>query len=268
MGGTNDGFFGQKELATGNSEFNQLEFVVRMLTGKFNIATLAQVVAVNPAPNNTSQAVGTVDVLPLVGQVDGGGAIWPATTIFDLPYFRLQAGTAAILVDPVVGDVGLVVFCDKDISSVKASQGQPAGPASARRFDMADGFYVGGWMSAVVPTNYIQVNASQIEVAVGGITAVLTSSGIVLTGPTKIVGTLEVTGNATFDAQAEVKGLLLADASMQLSGTMSGAGGGGQLNVNVPIVSTKEISSGGHTLTAHTHAGVQSGGSNTAPPSN
>ena len=65
MGGTNDGFFGQKELATGNSEFNQLEFVVRMLTGKFNIATLAQVVAVNPAPNNTSQAVGTVDVLPM-----------------------------------------------------------------------------------------------------------------------------------------------------------------------------------------------------------
>ena len=248
MGDNNDGFFGQKELATGNSEFNQLEFVVRMLTGKFNIATLAQVVAVNPAPNNTSQAVGTVDVLPLVGQVDGSGAIWPATTIFDLPYFRLQAGTAAILVDPVVGDIGLVVFCDKDISSVKASQGQPAGPASARRFDMADGFYLGGWMSAVVPTNYVQVNAEQIELSMGGAVAVvLTPDGITLTGNTTINGVTTINGSAIINGQVSTSSTLQTGGAIQASG---------------------EISSNGHTLTAHTHAGVQSGGSNTAPPSN
>lgn len=249
-------FLSQQELATGNNEFNQLEFMVRMMLGRINVATLVQVQAVNPTPNNSAQAVGTVDVLPLVGQVDGSGKVWPATTIYGLPYFRLQAGAAAVLVDPQPGDIGLVVFCDRDISSVKATAGA-SGPGSARRFDLADGVYLGGWMSQVVPTSYVQVSSQQIEMNFQGITTVMNSSGIthtvggdsiVLTSgqctinaTTKINGTLEVTGNATFDANASVTGNL---------------GAGGEVTGN----------GGSHTLSQHTHGGVQAGSSTTQKP--
>jgi hypothetical protein len=271
MGGNNDGFFGQKELATGNSEFNQLEFVVRMLTSKFNIATLVQVVAVTPAPNNTSQAVGTVDVLPLIGQVDGSGAIWPATTIFGLPYFRLQAGVAAILVDPAVGDVGLVVFCDKDISSVKASQGQPAGPASARRFDMADGFYFGGWMSAVTPTNYVQVNQAGISLVLSDGTSLLLSPGqCTIKANTKIIGTLEVTGDTKLDSTLEVAQVATFTMAASVGGLLTLGGGmastTGTMNMSGTLNMTSgDVKVGSVTLNTHYHVAPAGGGSTGGP---
>ena len=223
-----DGFIGQKELATGNSEFNQLSFLIKMAMNRINVATLVQVVAVYPGAG-TPDECGTVDVLPLVGLVDGAGAIWPQTTLFGLPYFRLQGGVAAVIVDPVVGDVGLVVFCDKDISSVKATNGQPSGPPTQRKFDMADGFYLGGWMPTIEPTTFVQVlpsgtinvttptnsivlSPANVTTTMGGTTIVQTGSNVTITGTTKVVGTLEVTGAITADstitATGEIKTLL------------------------------------------------------------
>ena len=236
-----DEVFGQQELATGNSEFNQMSFLVKQMLNKLNVATMVQVVAVNPTPNNTAQAVGTVDVLPLVGQVDGGGKIWPGTTLFGLPYFRLQAGAAALLIDPAVGDIGFVIFCDKDISSVKSSGGA-SGPGSARRFDMADGFYLGGWMSATVPTNYVQINGTQIELAVGAVTAVMNASGITTT-----VGGTSLVQNAS--------GFTL-NGSLQVNGAVT---------TNSTITAGGEVKFGSHTLSQHTHTTVANLGTPSTP---
>lgn len=249
-----DGYQGQKELATGNNPFNALSFLVKMMLGKINVATLVQVVAVYPAGTANPQDVGTVDVLPLVGQVDGAGTIWPGTTLFGLPYFRLQAGTTAFVIDPVVGDIGLAVFCDKDISSVKSTL-DASGPGSARRFDMADGFYFGGWMNQtdpttfvlaiagelnlVTPTNSLVMNGSSVTTTMGGTTIVQNGSNVTITGTTKVVGTLEVTGATTLDS------------TLAVSSTVTAGG---------------EISHGSHTLSAHTHGGVQGGSSNTGGP--
>ena len=69
------GVFGQQDLASGNTPFNELSFVVQMMMAKMNVATLVQVVAVETS--GRTAAVGTVDVLPLVNQVDGSGAAMP-----------------------------------------------------------------------------------------------------------------------------------------------------------------------------------------------
>ena len=214
-----DGYIGQKELATENSEFNKVSFVIKMAMAKINVATLVQVVAVYPGTGSPDEC-GSVDVLPLVGLVDGAGAIWPQTTVFGLPYFRLQGGTAAVIVDPVVGDVGLAVFCDKDMTSIKATNGQAGAPPTARRFDMADGFYVGGWMPTVEPTTFVQLqpngtvsvttpansivlNSSSVTMAMGSDSVVLTGGGITLNGDTTINGKL--TGSSTASFTGEVK---------------------------------------------------------------
>ena len=52
------GVFGQQDLASGNTPFNELSFVVQMMMAKMNVATLVQVVAVETS--GRTAAVGTV----------------------------------------------------------------------------------------------------------------------------------------------------------------------------------------------------------------
>ena len=286
------GVYGQQRIESGNTPENQLSFVIQQMLGRLNIATLVQVVAVYPyavpsgafnttamdseamnASSTSSGPVGVVDVLPLVGQVDGSGAIWPATTIYGVPYFRYQGGGCAVICDPAVNDIGFALFADRDISSVKASYGA-AGPASERRFDFADALYFGGWNVLQQPSSYVQVtpnlitivNPSNILLQVGGASAELSSSALTVNANLVVNGTSEVTGNATFDSQTEVKGLLIADENLQIGGTVTGAGGGGNLNVGVPIVSTSNITANGIDLESHVHTGVQTGGGTTGGP--
>jgi hypothetical protein len=39
-----------------------------------------------------------------------------------VPYFRVQGGADAIIIDPKVGDLGIAVFCSRDITGVKRSK--------------------------------------------------------------------------------------------------------------------------------------------------
>jgi hypothetical protein len=110
-----------------------------------------------------------VDIKPLVNQVDGAGNVVPHGVIYHCPYFRYQGGSNAIILDPVVGDIGLAVFAERDISSAVASQAQAA-PGSWRQHDMADGMYVGGFLGKAAPTQFVEFSAS----------------GITITSPTKI----------------------------------------------------------------------------------
>jgi len=230
------GVFGQQDLNSGNTPFNELSFVVQMALSKLNVATLVQVQAVNAGSGLAP--VGTVDVLPLVNQVAGDGSAMPHATIHGMPYLRIQGGANAIVCDPAVGDVGFCVFADRDISTVQAS-GAQGPPGSARRFDMADGLYLGGWCSNLTPTNYVQVTDEGINVVLGSTTLELTAGECTITANTKIIGTLEVTGQATFDQAATVTGNL----------TVGG-----------------DVVSAGISLDNHVHVGVQVGGGTTGGP--
>jgi hypothetical protein len=87
----------------------------------------------------------------------------PHDVIHNLPYFRLQGGTNAVIVDPDVGDKGFAVFCSRDISAVKRTKAI-ANPGSSRRFNWADGLYVGGVLNGT-PANYVEVSPSGITVS-------------------------------------------------------------------------------------------------------
>ncbi len=113
---------------------------------------------------------GTVDVLPLVSMIDGfvdpksgqmGHSI-PHAIVYGLQYFRLQGGTNAVILDPAIGDIGMAILSDRDISSVVQNKGQ-ANPGSQRRFDLADGVYVGGILNGT-PTQYVQFTATGINI--------------------------------------------------------------------------------------------------------
>lgn len=142
---------GQMDPTDTASDFNGLDFIMRMHTSKMVTSTIVQIKKV------TGGGVGvpaTVDVQPLVNQVDGIGTKMAHGIIHGIPVARMQGGTYAVICDPKVGDIGVAVFCHNDISSVKASKKQ-ANPGSLRRHSYEDGIYLGGLLGAT-PTQYIQ----------------------------------------------------------------------------------------------------------------
>ena len=199
------GYYGQQELDTQNTSFNRLAFVIAMFINRINTATLVQVQAVN------SDAM-TVDVLPLVAQTAGDGSTIPHGTIYGLPFLRLQGGVNAVICDPQVDDIGLVVFADHDLSSVKNTNAA-APPGSYRRFDMADGVYIGGWNVTNTPTRLLKLaNGGMVLEAPEAVyvkaPAVNTDTAYQV-GGIQVVGAQQAniaapTGGGTIDAQARV----------------------------------------------------------------
>lgn len=147
-----DTFTGMQDFSAGTSELNAMDFVIRRVLGRTATATLVQVKAVRSA--GEVAAVGTVDVQPMVAMLDGKGQATAHGTIYDVPFVRLQGGVNAVIIDPVVGDIGICVFASHDLSSVKANKA-PSNPGSRRRFSMSDGLYIGGVLNGT-PEQYIR----------------------------------------------------------------------------------------------------------------
>ena len=129
-----------------NSQHAIQTLLFRRLMGGVATAKLVQVISCTN--DGALAAVGTVNVQPLVTMLDGAGNAIPHGQLYALPYFRMQGGVNAIIMDPAAGDLGLAVFLDRDSSSVKRTKAQ-ANPGSRRRFSMADGMYIGGFLNGI-----------------------------------------------------------------------------------------------------------------------
>jgi len=178
----NQAYAGQRDFPSANSQYNVMEFVFRVLAGQMATCTLVKVMAVYPGDDLTP---GSIDALPLVNQQDALGNTTPHATIYGLPFSRVQAGAAAVIVDPAVGDIGIAVFASRDITSVKNNvrddKDPQSSPGSFRQFDYSDGLYLFTALSKTEPTDYVQILPdgginlkdrfnNSIEMASGGIT--------------------------------------------------------------------------------------------------
>lgn len=171
--------YGQQYPRHSDDEVNSIDFAVRQLMAQMSTTKLVQVVAVHGG-DGAIIAAGTVDVLPLVNQIDGAGNSTANDTVYGIPWFRLQGGNSAIIVDPVAGDVGYVTCCDRDISNVKASLAQ-SNPGSFRKFDISDGVYIGGCL-CVAPGQYLVFTLTGCRlVDINGNSITMSSTGINLT---------------------------------------------------------------------------------------
>ena len=140
---------------------NNTAFLCAQLISVLETNKLVQVVAVHPG-DGSPPAAGTVDVLPLVMQVDGGGNTTPHETVTGLPYFRLQGGNGAVIADPAVDEIGWVAVCDRDTSNVRSTL-KASPPGSGREFSLADGIYLGGCLNGV-PSQYVWFKPSGVKI--------------------------------------------------------------------------------------------------------
>lgn len=135
-----------------------------------------------------------VSVQPMVAQLDASGKALDHGTIHNIPYGRHQSGTWAIVIDPQVGDMGVIMFAQGDISTVVNSK-QPAPPGSRRKFDWSDAVYAFTVASmAGEPTQFVKIDG-------GGVT-ITSESDVTI----NVSGTATVNGNAKIDGDAEITG--------------------------------------------------------------
>lgn len=171
-----DGYQGQANETTSEA-YNSLVFLInQVLSGKWTI-TLAQVKSVTGGGPSAAPAM--VNVQPMVNQTDGQGNSTPHGVINNVPVFRPQGGTSAVVVDPSAGDIGLIACASRDISAVKNNQAV-SNPGSNRILDPADALYLGGFLNKA-PTQFVYLSTDGIVIqAAPGITITLNSSGIIL----------------------------------------------------------------------------------------
>lgn len=199
-------------------DFNAQSFLVAQLIGK--IGTMTPVQVVGTTSSGLVAPPGTVTIVPQINQINGQGAPVPHGNIYNVPIWRMQGGSSAIILDPAVGDLGMAFIAMRDISVFKAT-GKQSNPGSFRRYSLADSIYIGSILGAT-PSQYIQFLPG------GGIN-VVSPGTVTVTAPTiALVG--NVTASATVIAQGDVTG-----ASISLHTHVHGGVQSGSSNTGEPV---------------------------------
>lgn len=185
-----DSLFAPTSAQTSDAE--SLSYVFkRLLSGAFFIE-LVEVMAVRgEAPNLV------VDVMPLVTRTDPSGAMIPNSEAFNVPVFRLQRGNSAIIMNPVVGDIGMIAVCDRDNSVARANRKQSV-PGSKRTHSKSDALYLGGFLNSA-PDQFIEFADGAINITTPNPVNITCSSANVTApdGVTVTTPNMHVTGNIT-----------------------------------------------------------------------
>lgn len=137
----------------------EFEYLISRMIGRSYTATLVKIDAVR---GTGIGPVGFVDATDLIQQVTGSGEGIPNVPMLNLPYFRLQGGGNAVIIDPKQGDIGIAIFAYRDISSIKKTKAEGI-PASARSYDVSDGIYIGGLLNGT-PSQYVHFLESGIKI--------------------------------------------------------------------------------------------------------
>lgn len=217
-----------RKLNTAASEYNALSFMIEQaIKGMVNTAIPVRVDSCSkPGPDG---AAGHVSATPLVQQRGADGNSLMPVSLPQLPFYRAQAGTAAIVLDPQPGDVGLAVFSQQDASNIEAGKTDPVQAGSFRCFDMSDGFLVSNHYGKT-PDVYVELEQNkgvtlqtgkgdpicQIYLDKEGNISIKSKTKISLEAPTiELKGAL-VMGNAAGDASG---GTITLTGNIQATGS-------------------------------------------------
>jgi hypothetical protein len=209
------------------------------------IVVPAQVVSVNLA-EMTLVAQPTLRYLKR--QENGDQVWWTPGASVDVPILFYSVGQFVITLPIKPGDEVLLFISDRCINSWWQNGGIQ-NQFTLRTHDLADAFAFPGPKS--LPNVFVNINPDNlqirtkdgscyIEMTPAGVVNIVAPGGVNITAPTIVDGTLQVDELAV---------------------------GEDGLNVTGPITATGEITAkGSHTVSAHTHGGVQAGTDETDPP--
>lgn len=133
-------------------DFNGLLYVIsKAISNKVNTIELVRVTAVNGSK---------VNVIPALDKINMDGDRIPSSEIYSVNVFRYQAGENSVIINPEVGDIGLLLICKHDISNFEAGLVIDNG-----EFNYGDGVYLGGVLGFnKQPTQFIEFESGGITV--------------------------------------------------------------------------------------------------------
>ena len=263
----------------GNSDYNAVNQQIEAKIQRLETMFLGRVDSCQSSGVAGSKTVGAT---PMSQMIDGNGNAYASPSYPSLPHYRIQQGTAAIIMDPRPGDLGVFVCSKRDISNI--SQGkQPGPPGSTRSFSPSDAVMVGS-IHTQVPTYYIDFSDQDkiLIQAPAGVTiesdaflhvkapeVSVEATTVTVKAPEVTVDSTNVTvkaSNVTVDAlETTLTGHLTVQGGM----TVSGGGGSsmsGDLTLNGSMHASVDVTASGISLNSHVHDGVQAGESDTQGP--
>ena len=214
---------------TSVSEYNRLHFAVeQQIRNTVKTAWIGRVDSCSTSDGATPS--GSVSATNLTSQSDAEGNSLGMASVSDLPFARYQHGIAAIILNPVPGDIMAFAVCKRDISTINGETEEPQRAGSYRQFDEADSVALGS-VHTKEPEVYIELRQDKTI-------RVICPEGYTL--ETDATVNIKASGGVTIDAP-----------TVTITGNLSVNG---------------EVTGKGVALSAHVHSGVDRGSSNTNPP--
>lgn len=216
---------GMADIYAGNTEYNAANQQIKKALDNLNTAFLARI---DSCASSGEGGAKTVNATPLVAQIDAAGTAQSTPSYQALPHYRVQAGIAAIIIDPTPGDIGIFVTQNRDGSGINADSSAPQVPGSYRQHSPADAVMV-GTVHTKTPEVWIELTQDK---------------KVIIHAPAGV----KIESDSTVEIDAAQ---VTINAPVQVNSTITASG---------------DVSGGGVSLDTHTHSGVESGGSNTGRP--
>lgn len=187
-------------------DLNALMYIIKnQIENSVNTIDIVRVVKVND--NNT------LDVLPIIKDINASKEPIDESVIYGISFLRTQSGKNAIKIDPVVGDIGFILTCKKDISAIASGM-----VGSRMKYNPANSIYIGGLFGLnQEPTQFLEFGEDTVKVKGTG-TITIDAPTVEVKATTAKV---EATGTAT------VKGATVnveATTALNLGGVAATAG--------------------------------------------
>ena len=217
---------------TDTGAYNALDFAMsQKLQNEMQTAYIGRIDACSGKGSGSGS--GTVSATQLTAQADASGKSLPMPSMTKLPYSRTQAGIAALIIEPVPGDIGVFTCCKQDISGIKQGTSEPVPAGSYRQFSQSDSVMVGA-IHTKKPEVWIEIKQDKT---------------IIIHAPKGC----KIESDETVKVTAKKVDITAPEVSIA-----------GNVTVNGSIKSTGDMTAGGKPYLSHTHKG-DSGGTTGAP---
>lgn len=214
---------------TATSEYNRLHFAIeQQVRNSVKTMWIGRIDSCD-TPDGASPS-GTVSATSMTAQSDAQGQSLPMASVGGLPHTRYQHGIAAIIINPVPGDLVAFGVCKRDISTIGQDTTEPQRAGSYRQFDEADSVALGS-VHTKEPEVYIELKQDKTI---------------------KVICPEGYTLETDADVHIKASGSVIIDApEVTISGNLTVQG---------------EVTGNGVVLSQHVHSGVDRGSSNTDRP--
>lgn len=140
---------------------NALLYIINKEVDKVKTMILVRVVGVNTV-ETAVRKVDTIDVIPVIQEVDANNEAVPLDIIPNIKYIRWQFGNNAIKAVPAIGDIGIMIISKKDASRISINSGIVT---TKREYCLQDGVYIGGLLGFnSEPTQFIDFTENGIDI--------------------------------------------------------------------------------------------------------